>query len=93
MAALNPSEDYKTSILSGLSPTIIIECAGRGLHFWAYQMAQEITYQAFLASSLKGKYADLGAHLEAVHREATEETQKLQGQIHGKEDARSGARQ
>jgi E3 ubiquitin-protein ligase CCNP1IP1 len=39
---LNPSEDYKTSILSGLSPTIVMEIAGRGLAFWNYQMAQEM---------------------------------------------------
>lgn len=41
-ASLNPTEDYKTSILSGLNPTIIMECAGRGLAFWAYQMVQEM---------------------------------------------------
>lgn len=39
---LNPSEDYKTSVLSGLSPGIIIECAGRGLAFYAYQATQEM---------------------------------------------------
>lgn len=39
---LNPSEDYKTSVLSGLSPTIIMECAGRGLAFYSYQATQEM---------------------------------------------------
>lgn len=39
---LNPSEDYKTSVLSGLSPSIIVECAGRGLAFYAYQATQEM---------------------------------------------------
>ena len=39
---LNPTEDYKTSVLSGLSPTIIMECAGRALSFWAYQTTQEV---------------------------------------------------
>lgn len=39
---LNPSEDYKTSVLSGLSPYIIIECASRALSFWAYQATQEV---------------------------------------------------
>lgn len=38
LAKLNPSEDYKTSVLSGLSPESIMECAGRGLSFWSYQM-------------------------------------------------------
>jgi hypothetical protein len=42
LASLNPTEDYKTSILSGLSPTVIMECAGRGLAFWAYQVVQEM---------------------------------------------------
>jgi E3 ubiquitin-protein ligase CCNP1IP1 len=39
---LNPTEDYKTSVLSGLSPSIIMECATRGLSFWSYQSAQEM---------------------------------------------------
>jgi len=39
---LNLTEDYKTSILSGLSPNTIMECAGRALSFWAYQTAQEM---------------------------------------------------
>lgn len=39
---LNPTEDYKTSILSGLSPPIIMECAGRALSFYSYQTAQEM---------------------------------------------------
>lgn len=39
---LNPTEDYKTSLLSGLSPGIIMECAGRGLSFWTYQTSQEV---------------------------------------------------
>lgn len=39
---LDPSEDYKTSVLSGLSPSIIMECAGRGLAFYSYQTTQEM---------------------------------------------------
>lgn len=39
---LNPTEDYKTSVLSGLSPSIIMECAGRGLLFHSYQTTQEM---------------------------------------------------
>jgi len=39
---LNPTEDYKTSVLSGLSPSTIMECAGRALAFWSYQSTQEM---------------------------------------------------
>lgn len=42
ITVLNPSEDYKTSVLSGLCPNIIMECAGRALSFWAYQTTQEM---------------------------------------------------
>lgn len=41
---LNPTEDYKTSVLSGLHPNIIMECAGRALSFWAYQSTQEMLH-------------------------------------------------
>jgi E3 ubiquitin-protein ligase CCNP1IP1 len=42
VAQLNPSEDYKTSVLSGLSPNTILECAGRALNFYSYQTSQEM---------------------------------------------------
>lgn len=40
--SMHPTEDYKTSVLSGLSPSTIMECAGRGLAFWSYQSTQEM---------------------------------------------------
>ena len=40
--SLQPTEDYKTSVLSGLDPTTIMECAGRAFAFWSYQTAQEM---------------------------------------------------
>ena len=43
---LNPTENYKTSVLSGLSPNVIIECAGRALGFWTYQTTQEMSVRA-----------------------------------------------
>jgi E3 ubiquitin-protein ligase CCNP1IP1 len=46
---LNPTEDYKTSVLSGLDPNTIMECAGRALGFWAYQSTQEMLF-SFLMS-------------------------------------------
>jgi E3 ubiquitin-protein ligase CCNP1IP1 len=49
---LNPTDDYKTSVLSGLSPNIIMECAGRALGFWAYQTTQEMSAKA--SSGLTG---------------------------------------
>lgn len=51
VANLKPSDDYKTSVLSGLSPNVIIDCASRALSFWAYQVTQEM-YLVFQADSI-----------------------------------------
>lgn len=83
IASLSPTEDYKTSILSGLSPTIIMECAGRGLGFWAYQMAQEITYQQYLGTSLAERYQQLGLQLEAVTNKEKDENNRLRQRLDG----------
>jgi E3 ubiquitin-protein ligase CCNP1IP1 len=39
---LNPSDEYKSCVLSGHPPSIIMECAGRALAFWANQVAQQM---------------------------------------------------
>ncbi|KAK7537514.1 cyclin [Phyllosticta citribraziliensis] len=78
---LNPSEDYKTSVLSGLSPTIIMECAGRGLAFYTYQTTQEIMYNEFLAKSLTEKYSDLNAQMDKVVHDANAEIGSLRDKM------------
>lgn len=44
---LSPTEDYKTSVLSGLNPAVIIECASRAMAFWTYQTTQEVSVTYF----------------------------------------------
>lgn len=51
-AALNPTDDYKTSVLSGLSPSVIMEIAGRGMAFWTYQVTQEVFVFSLFISPL-----------------------------------------
>jgi E3 ubiquitin-protein ligase CCNP1IP1 len=41
VAMLDPTEDYKTSVLSGFTPTLIVECAERALRFYNYQATHE----------------------------------------------------
>ncbi|KAL8854357.1 MAG: hypothetical protein Q9221_000844 [Calogaya cf. arnoldii] len=78
---LNPTEDYKTSVLSGLSPNIIIECAGRGLAFWSYQSTQEIVYQEYLAKSLTDKYNKLGTQVDKIIHDANTEITALNQKV------------
>ncbi|KAI1103906.1 hypothetical protein F4804DRAFT_308854 [Jackrogersella minutella] len=80
---LNPSEDYKTSVLSGLSPNVIIECTSRALSFWAYQATQEVVYQEHLSKALTEKYSNLSVHLDKVISEANLEITSLQNKLTG----------
>lgn len=48
---LNPTEDYKTSVLSGLDPNTIMECAARALMFWSYQTTQEMCVEQSVTNS------------------------------------------
>ncbi|OTB08884.1 hypothetical protein M426DRAFT_7602 [Hypoxylon sp. CI-4A] len=78
---LNPSEDYKTSVLSGLSPNVIVECASRALSFWAYQATQEVTYQEHLSKALTEKYSNLSVYLDKVIHDANTEITNLQSKV------------
>jgi hypothetical protein len=80
---LNPAEDYKTSVLSGLSPTIIMECASRGLAFYSYQASQEVIYQEHLAKSLTEKCASLDQSIEDIIHQANGQIKGLQEKLKG----------
>ncbi|PHH75384.1 hypothetical protein CDD82_4469 [Ophiocordyceps australis] len=82
IANLNPSEDCKTSLLSGLSPNIIMECAGRALSFWAYQTTQEIYYQQYLYKTVAEKFSALGIRMEQTTSSAGVEIERLQHKLH-----------
>ncbi|KAI2841553.1 hypothetical protein CBS147320_8699 [Aspergillus niger] len=90
--ALNPTEDYKTSVLSGLDPNTIMECAGRALLFWTYQTTQEIFYQEFLAKTLTEKYTNLNTQLDKVVHNANSEISALQARISDMETAQDQLR-
>jgi E3 ubiquitin-protein ligase CCNP1IP1 len=81
IAELSPPEDYKTSILSGLSPSIIIEVASRGLAFYSYQASQEVIYQEHLAKSLTEKYATLDQQMNQLVHDANSQIKLLQDKI------------
>ncbi|CEJ58040.1 Putative XAP5 domain-containing protein [Penicillium brasilianum] len=78
---LNPTEDYKTSVLSGLDPNTIMECAGRALGFWAYQSTQEIFYQEYLGKSLTEKYSSLSTQMDKVIHNANSEISTLHSKV------------
>lgn len=87
MTGLNPSEDYKCSVLSGLSPTIIMECATRALAFHSYQTSQELIYQEHLAKGLTEKYNTLSQQMDQLIHEANTQIKALQDKIQSETSA------
>lgn len=81
VAILRPTDDYKMSVLSGLSPTIIMECANSGLAFWAYQSSQEIYYQEHANKSLKQQLDVKNQELGGVKSSAREEIGRLEDSL------------
>ncbi|KAJ9292741.1 hypothetical protein DTO271G3_8440 [Paecilomyces variotii] len=78
---LNPTEDYKTSVLSGLDPNTIMDCAARALMFWTYQTTQEIFYQEYLGKGLTEKYASLSTEMDKIIHNANMEISNLQNRL------------
>ncbi|KXH27413.1 hypothetical protein CSIM01_02697 [Colletotrichum simmondsii] len=83
---LNLTEDYKTSVLSGLSPNIIMECAGRALSFWAYQTTQEVIYQRYLEKTLTEKLKTLNVKFEKTVGDANAGISSLQEKMQALSD-------
>ncbi|KAF5388366.1 hypothetical protein D9615_000139 [Tricholomella constricta] len=77
VCSLHPSNDYKTSVLSGLTPSTILEICSRAISFWQYQTFQEHSFQQAVVRSLNDKNAQLQKQLENVVREANGEISLL----------------
>ncbi|KAI6151831.1 hypothetical protein BKA82DRAFT_2901892 [Pisolithus tinctorius] len=81
VCSLHPTDDYKTSVLSGLSPSIIVEICSRALSFWQYQIHQESSFQQAVSRNLNDRNAQLQKQLENVIREANGEIRLLGDKI------------
>ncbi|RPD74480.1 hypothetical protein L226DRAFT_75340 [Lentinus tigrinus ALCF2SS1-7] len=92
VSSLHPSNDYKTSVLSGLNPTIVLEICSRALSFWQYQMHQEYSFQQALYRNVTEKTAQLEKRLENVIREANGEISLLTNKMSGLERDLEGER-
>ncbi|KAJ3880216.1 hypothetical protein F5051DRAFT_324338 [Lentinula edodes] len=73
VCSLHPSNDYKTSVLSGLTPSIILEICSRAIAFWQYQIHQENSFQQAVLRNLNDKNSQLQKQLDNVVREANGE--------------------
>ncbi|EJD01198.1 uncharacterized protein FOMMEDRAFT_89166 [Fomitiporia mediterranea MF3/22] len=69
VSSLHPSNDYKTSVLSGLGPSLILEICGRAMSFWQYQTHQEYSFQQAVLKNMNERNAQLQKQLDNVIRE------------------------
>jgi len=81
VCSLHPSNDYKTSVLSGLSPSNILEICSRAISFWQYQIHQENSFQHAVVRSINDKNAQMQKQLENVVREANGEISLLSSKV------------
>ncbi|KAH9940567.1 hypothetical protein B0H21DRAFT_754610 [Amylocystis lapponica] len=81
VCSLHPSNDYKTSVLSGLNPTIILEICSRAMSFWQYQVHQEHSFQQAVTRNVNEKNAQLQKQLDNVIREANGEISLLNNKV------------
>ncbi|PWN48203.1 hypothetical protein IE53DRAFT_319860 [Violaceomyces palustris] len=63
VSSLNPSPDYRTSVLAGLSPSIIMEIATKALQFWQYQVRHAI-FQSLILKNVQEKNSSLEKKLK-----------------------------
>ncbi|KAH9071656.1 hypothetical protein EDB83DRAFT_2505664 [Lactarius deliciosus] len=81
VSSLHPSNDYRTSVLSGLNPATILEICSRAISFWQYQIHQENSFQHAVVRSVNDKNAQLQKQLENLVREADSEINLLSGKL------------
>ncbi|KAI9103344.1 hypothetical protein DFS34DRAFT_608385 [Phlyctochytrium arcticum] len=80
-AELNPSEDYKSSVLAGLRPEVIIEIAGRAMSFWVYQTSQEAIFRQMMYRTLVERNEQLENQVQKIVRDANQEIQSLRTKL------------
>ncbi|PVF94763.1 hypothetical protein CPB86DRAFT_712559 [Serendipita vermifera] len=85
ICSLQPTNDYKTSVLSGLSPGIILQICERAISFWEYQSRQESAFQQAVLKSVNDKSAQCQKQLDSVIREANSELGLLNSKLSGLE--------
>ncbi|XP_066295784.1 E3 ubiquitin-protein ligase CCNB1IP1-like [Branchiostoma lanceolatum] len=78
---LQPSEQYKSMVLAGQRPEVIMEICSRAMSFWTYQSHQERTYQEYMCNKAKERSVQLEKYYEQVLTTTQAELSSLKNQI------------
>ncbi|XP_015363551.1 PREDICTED: E3 ubiquitin-protein ligase CCNB1IP1-like [Diuraphis noxia] len=63
---LNPDESFKSMILCGLRPEVVMDISLRAVSFWNYQMTQEKIIQTSYMKRLQAKYEQVKIDIETM---------------------------
>ncbi|XP_065829501.1 E3 ubiquitin-protein ligase CCNB1IP1-like [Oscarella lobularis] len=80
---IEPSDQYKSMVLAGQRPEVVMEICSRAISFWSYQACYERTYQEYVSSHAKEKCAQLKQHYEQALSRSQSELQSLKQQLLG----------
>ncbi|XP_042868362.1 uncharacterized protein LOC122250799 [Penaeus japonicus] len=80
---LDPTEQFKSMILAGLQPEVIMEVCQRGLAFWTYQVNQERTYQQHVVKRLRERMQEMQSYYEQVVRGRDDQLTAVRRQLEG----------
>ncbi|XP_048774590.2 E3 ubiquitin-protein ligase CCNB1IP1-like [Ostrea edulis] len=78
---VNPSEKYKSMVLAGKRPEMIMEICSRAMSFWSYQIHQERVYQEYVCSKAKERATQLEQYYEQVISQTSAELNSLKSQL------------
>ncbi|OAD78470.1 hypothetical protein PHYBLDRAFT_103576, partial [Phycomyces blakesleeanus NRRL 1555(-)] len=70
LTQLNPSEEYKSSVLAGLRPDIVLDICSRAIAFYQYQTSQELCFRSMIQKNLEMKCTTLQAQLNDLIQDA-----------------------
>ncbi|KNE70781.1 hypothetical protein AMAG_20171 [Allomyces macrogynus ATCC 38327] len=92
LADLNPSENYKASVLAGLPPSVVHEIAGRALSFWVYQVTQECVLLDMMHKRSEAAAKDADTQARVSLHQAEQELAALRDRVRLLEEDRERVR-
>lgn len=84
MTDLQPSDEWKSMIITGLHPEAILDICNRAMSFWIYQTCQEQCYQESLVQDLQHRLKEHEQQLQTAHIQFKTDITSLNEKIQGK---------
>ncbi|XP_065067775.1 E3 ubiquitin-protein ligase CCNB1IP1-like isoform X1 [Rhopilema esculentum] len=78
---LQPAEEYKSMVLAGLKPEIIMEICSRAIAFWSYQAYSERVYHEYVSTRAKESKNQLEKYYEQLLAQIQNELSNVKSEM------------